>query len=145
MQSIVTSGMGHWVDFRHVDIANALVWRTHQWIFWSNWPYFGLAWLVMCEHGALPTELLGEDERFWTQRRMSWSLVLQSTVAPSCFAISEISPYRKLQSTHKRKKRNRNKPAPVISIDFSLSRLLYGLKNFFFRLLVKQCSLELSQ
>ena len=36
--------------------------------------------------------------------------------------------------------------AAVITVDFSLSRLLYGLKNFFFfLLLVKQCSLELSQ
>lgn len=30
-----------------------------------------------------------------------------------------------------KEKRNINKPAPVISVDFSLSRLLYGLKNFF--------------
>jgi len=45
-----------------------------------------------------------------------------------------------------REKWDRNKPAAVIAVDFSLSRLLYGLKNFFFfLLLVKQCSLELSQ
>lgn len=35
------------------------------------------------------------------------------------------------EHTQKEKKRNINKPAPVISVDFSLSRLLYGLKNFF--------------
>jgi hypothetical protein len=46
---------------------------------------------------------------------------------------------------HRKEERRRNKPVPVISVDFSFSRLLYGLKNFFFLLLVKQCSLELSQ
>lgn len=57
-----------------------------------------------------------------------WSHLLQSACI-SGFAFSPGSPHSQLQSS-RNKRGVESKRAPAVSVDFSLSRLLYGLKNF---------------
>lgn len=93
-----------------------------------NWTYFGLAQLALCGHTV--KRLWGRTLKSRTEGRMLCGSSFWVPLLPATSFLPTLRLSAKQPAELTEWERGRSNPAAVISGDFSLSRLLYGLKNF---------------